>query len=63
MHQERIPITNKKWKWIGHNLKADLDSKTFAYDRRMRFVEHVLPGQAKNHTTLAIQHYLYLRLL
>ena len=42
-------------------LKADLDGTTFAYDCRMRFLERtVLASCKKSHTTLVIQHCLYL---
>ena len=43
-------------------LKADLDGTTFAYDCRMRFLERVLLASCKkSHTTLVIQHCLFLR--
>ena len=40
-------------------VKADLDSATFAYDCRMRFLEHALLSSCKkSHITLVIQHCL-----
>ena len=45
------------------SVKADLDGTTFAYDSRMRFLERaLLASYKKSHTTLVIQHCLYLRL-
>ena len=48
---------------IGLILKADLDGTTFAYHCRMRLLERTLLASCKkSHTTLFIQHCLYLRL-
>ena len=47
----------------SEELKADLDGATFAYGCRMQFLERALLDSCKkSHTTLVIQHCLYLRL-
>ena len=66
-YNEKITKSSKRFKVLEiaslKPVKADLDGTTFAYDCRMRFLERALLAFCKkSHTTLVIQHYLYLRL-
>ena len=55
-----IQNSTEKYITLTDTFKADLDGTTFAYDCRMRFLERaLLVSCRKSHTTLVIQHCLY----